>query len=399
LTFPLMVLLLLQKSAKGMQLVVNEFCRKLKLPLVTSSAVSQARGHLKHTAFIELNQQAIVGVCYEDGAYERWQGHRLIGVDGSKIALPRTAAIIEHFGGSPANQHSADIEPTAVASIWYDVLNEIVIDSVLAPAKAYEGDLALDHLAHTQPGDVVVFDRNYIGYVWLASLLARQVEFVGRCSRGSFPAVQAMFGADAPPSRLVTLQVPQPQRRRVRLAGLPEQITVRLVRLVLSTGEIEVLISSLLDETRYPTAEFGPLYFQRWGCETCYDRLKNRLLLENFTGTSVEAVKQDFYATIFICGLESLLTHEANDRLQAKSADNRYRQQVNHAVAFNAIKNHVNDLSYTQPDEAQLIDELTLLILTKPVTIRPNRSVPRPKPKSKPFRALRFHKRFKKISF
>jgi hypothetical protein len=44
-------------------------------------------------------------------------------------------------------------------------------------------------------------------------------------------------------------------------------------------------------------------------------------LLENFTGTSVEAVKQDFYATIFICGLESLLTHEANQRLQAKSAD------------------------------------------------------------------------------
>jgi hypothetical protein len=122
-------------------------------------------------------------------------------------------------------------------------------------------------------------------------------------------------------------------------------------------------------------------------------------LLENFTGTSVEAVKQDFYATIFICGLESLLTHEANDRLQAKSADNRYRQQVNHAVAFNAIKNHVIDLFYTQPDEAQLLDELTLLFLTKPVTIRPNRSVPRPKPKSKPFRALRFHKRFKKISF
>jgi hypothetical protein len=88
-----------------MQLVVNEFCRKLKLPLVSSSAVSQARVHLKHTAFIELNRQAIVGVCYADDGYERWQGHRLIGVDGSKIALPRTAVIVETFwrqSGQPA---------------------------------------------------------------------------------------------------------------------------------------------------------------------------------------------------------------------------------------------------------------------------------------------------------
>jgi hypothetical protein len=169
------------------------------------------------------------------------------------------------------------------------------------------------------------------------------------------------------------------------------------VRLVLSSGEIEVLMTSLLDEVRYPTADFGPLYFQRWGCETCYDRLKNRRLLENFTGHRVEAVKQDFYATSFIAGLESLLTQEANDRLQAKSANNRYRQQVNHAVAFNAIKNHVIDLFYAQSDEAQLFEELTQLFLTKPVPIRPNRSVPRPKPS--PHRALRFHRRFKKISF
>jgi hypothetical protein len=245
----------------------DAFCRKLKMPLVSSSAVSQARVHLKHTAFIELNRQAIVGVCYADDGYERWQGHRLIGVDGSKIALPRTAAIVEHFGGSPANQTSPVIEPTAMASVWDDLLNEIALDSVLAPAKADEGDLALDHLGHSQPGDLIVFDRNYLGYFWLASLLAHQLEFVGRCSRASFPAVQAMFAADAPPSRIVTLTVPQPQRRRVRQAGLPEQITVRLVRLVLSSGEIEVLMTSLLDEVRYPTADFGPLYFQRWGCD------------------------------------------------------------------------------------------------------------------------------------
>ncbi len=34
----------------------------------------------------------------------------------------------------------------------YDVLNKIVILAVLAPAKAYEVDLALEHIKHTLSG-------------------------------------------------------------------------------------------------------------------------------------------------------------------------------------------------------------------------------------------------------
>jgi Transposase DDE domain len=71
----------------------------------------------------------------------------------------------------------------------------------------------------------------------------------------------------------------------------------------------------LLDETASPTVEFGPLYHLRWGIETFYGRLKTRLGLENFSGTSPEAVKQDFFAPVFITGLESILTDTAQARL------------------------------------------------------------------------------------
>ena len=36
-------------------------------------------------------------------------------------------------------------------------------------------------------------------------------------------------------------------------------ITVRLVRLTLANGDTEILVTDLLDETAYPTVEFGPL--------------------------------------------------------------------------------------------------------------------------------------------
>lgn len=390
-------MLLLQKSAKSIQLVLNEFVKKVELPLVTSSAFTQARRHLRHTAFIELNQEAIVRVLYADDEYERYKGFRLLGIDGSTVYLPRSPEIMAEFGGTSPNQHTDAIEPFGQASVLYDLLNDIALDSVLAPAKSYEVDLALGHLAHTGANDLLLFDRNYPSYIFLATLSQQQREFLGRCSRASFKAVQHMFTGAGPDSQMVTLKAPASQLKRVRALGLPRQITVRLVRIILSTGEIEVLVTSLLDERLYPTAEFGQLYFLRWGSETFYDLLKTRLLLENFTGKTVEAVKQDFYATIYLTGLETLLTAEAQSKLDARSASNKYPQRVNQAVSFNAIKSHVLELLHTESDEERLLAELTELFLSKPTVVRKGRSIPRPKFSA--YKRLQFHKRFKKICF
>lgn len=71
----------------------------------------------------------------------------------------------------------------------------------------------------------------------------------------------------------------------------------------------------------------------RWGIETFYGLLKTRLELENFTGIGAEAVRQDFHATVYLSGLESLLTDTAQAMLDAK--DTKYPQTVNRAVSFN----------------------------------------------------------------
>ena len=380
-----------------MQLVLNEFFKKLKISPVSSSAFSQARKHLKAQAFIELNREAIVKVMYADEDYQCYKGFRLLGIDGSKVYLPPEKAIIDKFGGTVKNQRSTDIVPFGLVSVLYDLLNHIAIDAILAPGKSYEVDLAQRHLEHTRPDDLLIFDRNYPSYRWLATLTHRKVAFLGRCSRASFKSVQQMFTGQGKANQHVTLKVNPKRRAKIRQLGLPEEISVRLIRLTLSNGETEVLITSLLDEDLYPTEDFGNLYFQRWGVETFYDLLKNRLLLGNFTGKTVEAVEQDFHATIYISGLETLLTQEANQMLQSKAQTNRYPQKVNQAVSFNAIKYHMIDLLFTQPDEDLLLAELTQLFLMKPTLIREGRSTPRPKYSMA--RSLNFYKYFKKICF
>ena len=82
LTFELVLVMVLRKSVKSLQNVVNEAMSWLGVGTVTASAYSQARYKLKHTAFIELNQKAVVATVYGDDDYERFWGFRIVAVDG-----------------------------------------------------------------------------------------------------------------------------------------------------------------------------------------------------------------------------------------------------------------------------------------------------------------------------
>jgi hypothetical protein len=265
----------------------------------------------------------------------------------------------------------------------------------LGRADAYEVDLAVGHLDHTRPGDLLVMDRNYPSYRMLAEFDQRGRDFVIRCSAASFAAARKMLKGEGADSQIVTLTPCAGQAAAIREKGLPMSVRVRLVRIRLSTGEWEVLVTSLLDEVRYPTAGFLELYGLRWGVESFYGLLKTRLELENFTGTGAEAVRQDFYATIYLSGLESILTATAQSQLDAKEV--RYPQVVNRAVSFNAIKNESLALLLGKQETGPLLDQLTALFLTNPTLVRKGRNPPRKKTSSRA--ALNFHKREKKHCF
>jgi hypothetical protein len=275
------------------------------------------------------------------------------------------------------------------------VLNRIAVDANLAPAKAYEVDLAIAHLHHTTASDLLLMDRNYPSYRMMAELSHRQRAFVIRCTANSFKTARQLAKGKGLASQVVTLTPPDGQLADIRQRGLPEKITVRFVRVMLTTGEAEILVSSLLDEHVYPSADFATLYRLRWGIETFYGILKTRLALENFTGQSVEAIKQDFYATIYLTGLESVLTDTAQACLDDRNT--RHPQTVNRAVSFNAIKNQAFDLLFSNLDTHMLTEQLTTLFLKNPSSQRRERNPPRRK--SSPRALLNFQKRKKKHCF
>ena len=399
--FPLVLVSVLRNSLKSLQNVVNELMTDCSRNPVSGSAYSQARYKLKHTAFIELNQKAVVETVYADGQYLRFRGMRVLGVDGSKILLPDSKDVRADFGTLSYSQGTdSEIQgehPFALASVLYDVLNRVVLTAELGKADAYEVDLAVQHLEHARPGDLLLMDRNYPSYRMLAELTRRDLDFVIRCSSSSFSAARKMLRGKGPDSRIVRLKPSAGRLAQIRELGLPQTLAVRFVRVRLSTGEWEVLVTSLTDEQSFPTEIFRELYYLRWGVETFYGVLKTRLGLENFTGIKAEAVRQDFFSTLYLSGLESVLTADAQAQLDMRGT--RYPQKVNRAVSFNAVKNQALSLllSDDSEDTDQLFERLTQLFLQAPCSVRSDRSPPRKNPSDR--RSSAFHKRRKKICY
>lgn len=401
LTFRIMFLLLLRKSVKSLQLVLNElFIYDEIKATVSSSAYNQARKKFKHTAFIELNEGAIE-LFYKEAKIKRWKGYRVFGVDASKVILPKTKEVEAVYGSVPIkSQHIESSYTCALFECRYDVLNHIALQNSLHPGSSYEVDLAVKMLQEQQKStdkDLDLYDRGYASYDFLSHLVHHGRHFAVRIPSNCFKKeTKNLFSGTGKWSKVALLKAPSDKRKALKEQGLPLEIQVRFVSVLLDTGEIEVLATSLMNAS-ISRKEFADLYFLRWGVEGFYNLLKGRLNLENFTGKSLESVHQDFWSTIFITNVETIFTYEAQKELDKGVKEEQLPQKINKAVSFNAIKNMVFDIFLNEKNGDKIHRKLTQLFMTNTIVKRKDRSPPREKISVR--KSFNFQKRAKKHVF
>jgi len=316
--------------------------------------------------------------------------------------LPESEELGEIFGWKEAsNQHGATGTryPEARLSVIYDLLNCVGLDCRLEPSTLGEVELAIDQLKHLQPGDVAINDRGFTGYVYIALVLKAGAEVIGRCSTGSFACAQELFRADrANQSRIVWLFAPSDQKAACRRLRLPLKMKARFVSVRLPTGELEVLVTSLLDEAAYPTAEFLQVYHFRWGHETFHLMLKGRLELENFSGKTIEAVRQDVQAAVLLANLETLLSEPAQSALEEQRTPESQLLKVNRSNSYHAIKLKLLELLHSDTPAPVILAKLMVFFQGSPVATRPERKIKR-RPKPSFHRSYHFQRRLKKLVF
>jgi len=176
---------------------------------------------------------------------QTWHGFRLLAVDGSTAQLLETADIVAHFGlwGSM---------PLARVSQMFDVLNEVTVDALIGSKDLGEREYAAQHLALLQPGDLVLLDRGYPAFWLFAFILAQQAHFCARMPVGVWNKVDH-FVASGRREQVLDLDPCTTAKQECQTRNLSTQpLKVRLIRIELDSGEVEVLITSLLDAEQYP---------------------------------------------------------------------------------------------------------------------------------------------------
>jgi hypothetical protein len=258
-TWPVVLILMLRGQKVALQTAVNKFFSAVGevWRVVTASAYRQARQKVQPGVFVHLNTVACEEFYPrygEDQEVVLWHGQRVLGVEGSYLNLPDTAETRREFSVQ-TNQHVGGEQVQALASVLYDLRNDVGLSAALGPKQAEKNLWFGTHLAATRAGDVVVCDRAYADYRVLATLVARGCHFVIRFPRQSFTAVNA-FWTVPEQERVVTLEVTSKARAYVAEHHVPTTLRVRLVKVLLASGEVEVLGTDLLDAQAYPAAEF-----------------------------------------------------------------------------------------------------------------------------------------------
>lgn len=152
------------------------------------------------------------------------------------------------------------------------------------------------------------------------------------------------------------------------------ELKVRLVRVDLPSGEVEILMTSLLDSQKYPTKIFKELYFLRWGIETFYDELKNKLKVGCFTGDSKISILQDFFCNIFISNLQSIIVNDLQEEMNIKNHNTKLNYKINNNLSSGFLKNRILELLTKEASLEDIFKELQNLFIQNTIPIRPNRN-------------------------
>lgn len=389
LTFTHLIILIVQGLSRSIQRELNSFYQKIQggqfsIQEVTKGAFTHARKKLKWEAFKQLNTAGIDSF-YQNAPYLKWNGYRLLSIDGSTIMLPNHPTIEQEFGVTTFGRGEGQPHSMARVSMLYDVLNYTTLDAQIDRYDISERELATKHLPLLKAGqDIVIMDRGYPSFDLFHQLQQDQVDYCIRWRQEWWSEVSEMLEAGEC-DKIVTLKKNDSFSWKL-LKILYKEITVRIVVVDLpNEGGKEILITSLLDSEKFPYDSFIELYHHRWAIEENYKLFKCRLGVEEFSGKTANAVRQDFYAKVFMMTTMAVLAFPLEEKLkqEQKEKPKQHAYKINRTNALSVVRESLVNIFHKKwiRESLKAIDNF----LRKTVEIvRPNRKESRRKTPKKP---------------
>lgn len=397
LTFERLCLILLVHARRSLSIELDEFYLQEGIFACSKSAFSKARYRIKNVLFGDWSKH-LISLIYAKEHKQKlhtWKHFYLKGVDGTTLYLFDDKEVAAEFGGS-SNQYGLVV--LARAGFQVDLLNGYCCAGWLGAHKLGEPHFAMSFLEQSSQKDLLIYDRNFISFELIYKHLQKGVPFLMRAAL-TFNKVVERFINSGKKQAIEYFSASDETLRSLKKQGLEvdktTQLKVRLIRIELDSGEIEVLATNLFDRQKYPHKCFKELYNKRWGCETQIEKFKNKLQIEVFTGHKVEAIYQDFFATIIVLNLHNLIIKSCEKQLEEKIESTEQSMAINRNVSLGLLKKRLVTL-FAHQHANMILKELKLLFLKHLESIRPGRKYARDPARKRQRGKYQTHKNYRR---
>ena len=352
------ILFQISNASKSFGVELHKYLRssKIRATAYSKQAYSKARMKIKHSGYIELNN-SLLEEYYNSEDYKTYKGYRLLGIDGSEIELQHGTEIQNKFGRIFTNNESINASKSIVV---YDLLNELVIDAEMNIYNSSERTSAIKQLKRMKEEgksrkDIIVADRGFPSLEVFSELLSMDYDFVLRYNGNNFLRETLVLTESKENDLEIEISLKEVYNRNKNKHikklidnGYQDKIRLRIIELTLSNGVKEYLITSILDKENFGIEDFNDIYNLRWNEEIYFDFQKNIMEIENFTGKSLETIKQDYYSMVLVGNLHSLIIADAQEEVDKETRNNgklKYEQyKINKSVTFGIMKEQIYDL-------------------------------------------------------
>lgn len=263
---------------------------------------------------------------FEPRSHGQWFGRTVRLVDGSGFSMPDTDENRRRWPYAGGQKRGCGF-PTGKLGGLFCLHTGRLLAFVESSWKDHDLSLARRLLRWLHPGEVLVADRAYCGWLFLVQLLTQKVDFVIRLHQARIVRsrrYRSWREAWKKPQR------PKGQSRRT-WKKWPETLLLRLVRFQVQARGFRtqnvIVVTSLLDEKVFPDSAIAELYARRWQVELHYRQIKTNLSLDVLRGRTPNMIERELwmhaiaYNLVRALLLETSFTHDIPvERLSFKGA-------------------------------------------------------------------------------
>ena len=355
---------------------VQTLCSALRLPLPgeDTGAYCTARTRLP----IRLLYQLFWSTVEHLGRRSR-AGRRIVVMDGTSVRLPDTAKNAAAYSYTPRQPPGCGF-PLLQLLALFDLHTGAWLAMTKSKTKAHDARLAWRLLKHLRTGDILLADRAFCSYAFIAACQAKGVDVVMRLHQARDPQLdrsQRLGPADWLMRWARPAQAPKGQPPG-RYRALPAHLSMRLVHVQSHspghrTTELKI-VSTLLDPAAYSAPQLATWYLRRWQIELCFDDLKTSLGMDVLRCKSPHMVARELLLHMIAYNLVRHLMQSAES---SRELDSR------HTLSFKGTLDRLDQWQATlwsaptSRQARQRHEDLLWTIAHDEVPERPGRKEPR----------------------